>query len=132
MARERGIPPNVRTFITEHLSSVAQLEILLLLHGSPDRAFEAHEVAEALRIDPGWAADELSGLRSAGLLVTDAETGGLRYSPRTPELAAAVDGLAKAFSTHRVSVITLLFSTPSEGIGSFADAFKIRRDDSNG
>lgn len=132
MVNQRGIPRDVRALITDHLTSVAQLEILLLLHGAPDEHFQSNDVAERLRIDPAWAADELRGLESAGLLGSDAATGAFQYSPRTPELAAAVDGLAKAFSTHRVSVITLLFSTPSEGIGSFADAFKIRRDDDNG
>lgn len=132
MSGQRGIPRDVRTLITDHLTSVAQLEILLLLHRSPDNRFRATEVAEQLRIDPGWAADELSGLADAGLLKRDADSEVFQFEPATAEKRAAVDGLAKAFSTHRVSVITLLFSTPSEGIGSFADAFKIRKDDDHG
>lgn len=132
MAGQRGIPRHVRAFITDQLSSVAQLEILLLLHGSPDRQFKVSEVAEQLRIDPSWAADELSGLADAGLLAREGDADLFQYEPRTAELDACVGGLAKAFSTHRVSVITLLFSTPSEGIGSFADAFKIRREDEDG
>ena len=132
MAGQRGIPRHVRALIEDHLTSVAQLEILLLLHGAPERQFAAAEVAERLRIDPGWAGDELNGLQRSGLLGHDAASDRFQYGPRTTELADAVDGLEKAFSTHRVSVITLLFSTPSEGIGSFADAFKIRRDDDNG
>lgn len=132
MAGQRGIPRHVRTLITDHLTSVAQLEILLLLHGAPEQQFQSGEVAERLRIDPAWANDELNGLASAGLIGHDTATGAFTYAPRTPELADSVEGLAKAFSTHRVSVITLLFSTPSEGIGSFADAFKIRREDDHG
>lgn len=129
MPGQRGIPRDVRTLITDHLTSVAQLEILLLLHDAPDRQFRPGEVAETLRIDPAWAEDELNGLERAGLLERDVAGGSFQFAPRTPELGHAVDGLAKSFATHRVSVITLLFSTPSEGIGSFADAFKIRRDD---
>jgi hypothetical protein len=132
VAGQRGIPRNVRSLITDHLSSVAQLEILLLLHGASEQQFSAGEVAERLRIDPAWAADELNGLSSAGLLGHDSASGTFTYAPRTAEKGDAVDGLAKAFSTHRVSVITLLFSTPSEGIGSFADAFKLRKDDDHG
>jgi hypothetical protein len=132
VAGQRGIPRHVQTLITDHLTSVAQLEILLLLHASPDRDYPSNEVAERLRIDPAWARDELDGLADAGLLGHDAATGTYRFAPRTSALQSAVGGLAKAFSTHRVSVITLLFSTPSEGIGSFADAFKIRKDDDHG
>lgn len=122
---ERGIPRDVRAFIGEHLSSLAQLEILLLLHGASERTFTPEAVAESLRIEPGWAATELDGLSRRGLLASDPPV--YRYEPSSPQLASTVDGLAKAFSTHRVSVITLIFSTPSESIGSFADAFKIRR-----
>jgi hypothetical protein len=68
----------------------------------------------------------------SGLVGHDSATGAFTYAPRTQALDDAVEGLAKAFSTHRVSVITLLFSTPSEGIGSFADAFKLRKDDDHG
>lgn len=125
---ERGIPREVRAFITEHLSSLAQLEILLLLHGAPDERFSADAVGESLRIEPGWAASELRGLADRGLLDIEAgESPTFRFAPASDQLRDTVDGLAKSFSTHRVSVITLIFSTPSESIGSFADAFKIRR-----
>ena len=124
----RGIPRDVESFIHEQLTSVAQLEILLLLHADPEKQLTPSEVAEQLRIDPVWAASELDRLRGAGVLDT-ADHGAYCYAPRTPELAGAIDGLAKAFSTHRVSVITMIFATPSDSVGSFADAFKLKRDD---
>lgn len=124
---ERGIPRHVRSFLIDELSSMAQLEMLLLLHAEPERVFRPEDVAAALRIDPGWADAELVRLHRRGLLsIVD---GAYRYDPQRTDLAHATDGLAKAMSTHRVSVITLLFSTPSDGIGSFADAFKLRRPD---
>lgn len=106
---------------------MAQLEVLLLLRDNPQRGFSAEEVGESLRIDPQWAAAELTRLNREGLLAIDEDSGGYTFAPVRPELERTVDDLAKAFTTHRVSVITLLFSTPSDGIGSFADAFKIRR-----
>lgn len=128
MPRPRGIPPDVQAFIREHLSSVAQLEILLLLHGRQPEPCTIDNVAESLRIDPTWAASEIQGLRARGLFEeVGQET--FRYAPVNARLDATVDGLARAFSTHRVSVITMIFSTPSDSVGSFADAFKLRRDD---
>ena len=124
---ERGIPRHVRSLLVDDLSSMAQLEMLLLLHAEPRRAFTRDDVAAALRIEPGWAAEELARLQGRGLLTLG--DAGYRYDPQRPDLARATDGLAQAFVTHRVSVITLLFSTPSDGIGSFADAFKLRRPD---
>lgn len=126
--RQRGIPRHVEVFIGEHLTSVAQLEILLLLRGQGERAFSAHDVAEALRIDPGWAAGELERLRTRGLFAKSESETGYCYTPATQELATAVDDLAKTFATHRVAVITMIFAAPSDSVGSFADAFKLRRD----
>lgn len=126
----RGIPRDVQRFISDHLSSVAQLEVLLTMHRDPGTPRTPRDVAESLRIDPGWAASEMQGLRDRGLLVeVDEPDGAYCFSPRSEELETAVDGLAKAFSTHRVSVITMIFSKPSDAVDSFADAFKLRRDD---
>ena len=126
---QRGIPRDVQSFIRTHLSSVAQLEILLLLHGGPGTPRAPEDVAESLRIDPVWAGAEMQRLHASGLFEPSDDGAAYCYRPATPALAGAVDGLAKAFSTHRVSVITLIFSTPSDSVGSFADAFKLKRDD---
>lgn len=127
---QRGIPREVQKFIGDHLTSLAQLEILLLLHGQPSRQFPAEQVAQTLRIDTDWARSEMARLREQGLF-TSAESGDDEYcyAPVNPGDAELVDALARLFVTHRVSVITQIFSTPSDSIGSFADAFKLRSDD---
>ena len=127
--RQRGLSRDVEAFIASHVESVAQLEILLLLRNDRSRTYSPHEVGEALRIDPKWAATELKRLCDHGLFVTagDADEA-YSYAPTSDKLANDVDALAKAFSTHRVSVITAIFATPSDSVGSFADAFKLRRD----
>lgn len=127
---QRGIPREVQTFIRDHLTSLAQLEILLLLHREPSREFGAAEVAETLRIDPGWARSELSRLRDQRLFATSRDRPDVYcYRPASADDREVVDALARVFATHRVSVITLIFSTPSDSIGSFADAFKLRSND---
>lgn len=124
--RQRGISRDVEAFIAAHLTSVAQLEILLLLHGNVGRSYSPLEVGEALRIDPGWAGAELERLHQHGLFGKESDC--YAYAPATEELGSATDALSKAFTTHRVSVITMIFATPSDSVGSFADAFKLRRD----
>jgi hypothetical protein len=126
----RGIPKEVRQFIADHISSVAQLEVLLLMHAEPGVPRTPDDVAAALRIDRDWAASEMVRLARGGLLAaSDAKPGGYCYGPKIEATARAVDGLAQAFSTHRVSVITLIFASPDDPVGRFADAFKLRRDE---
>ena len=125
----RGVPREVRQFIAQHVSSVAQLEVLLLVRSAAAEAHTAETVAQALRIDPGWAGAELERLRADGFLAeADGTPDAYCYAP-SARLRAGVDRLAESFSTHRVSVITLIFSPPSDAIDSFADAFKFRKDD---
>lgn len=126
----RGIPREVRQFIAQHVSSVAQLEVLLLVRATAAIAHTAETVAQSLRIDPVWVGAELERLRADGFLThADDAPEAYCYGPASAGLRSGVDGLAEAFATHRVSVITLIFSPPSDAIDSFADAFRFRRDD---
>lgn len=122
-----GIPRDVQKFVREHLKSLAQLEILLLLHAEPVRQFTADQVAATLRIDPSWAGAELLRLHEQGLFATaEDDRRSYCYRPVRNEDAETVDRLSRLFATHRVSIITLIFATPSDSIGSFADAFKLK------
>ena len=47
----------------------------------------------------------------------------------TPQVAAAIDELARLYNERRVTVITLIFTKPTDPLRSFADAFKFRRRD---
>ena len=127
------IPQDVRSLINDHIESVAQLEALLLLQAHPQQDFPAAEVGKELRIEPNWAAEQLTHLCARGLAAClDAGPGNLpvfRYGPRSVEIDRAVAGLARAYADRRVSVITLIFSKPVDKLRSFTDAFKLRRDD---
>jgi len=127
---ESRVPAHVRAFIHEHIDSVEQLEVLLLVRAHPGREWSAREVADELRIDPGSAEQRLEDLVRVGLLADG--SAGVRYAPETPELARQVDELAQLYQSHRVAIISVIFSRPSERIRSFADAFRIRRGDDDG
>jgi hypothetical protein len=128
---EDGITSRVRQFITDHVDSVMQLEVLLLLAGQPGKVWTAGELAQQLRIDVAWVDAQIRDMAAKGLsTVDDAASGGpqFRYAPRTAELAATVDELAHAYADRRVTVIGLIFSKPLDKIRSFADAFRLRKD----
>jgi hypothetical protein len=125
------IPPNVRSFLNDHVESVVQLEVLLLVYASPGRDFATADVVEALRIEPAWAEAQLSAMCARGILVR-AAAGSYRWDPATPELESAVGGLARAYADRRVSVIGLIYAKPSDQLRSFADAFRIKKDKDHG
>jgi hypothetical protein len=118
----------VRAFIVRHLSSGAQLEVLLLLHRHRDRAWSPAAVGRELRIDLEQAGWVLSRLAADGLLGGD-EEGGYRFEPRLRRKAGAVDALAALYPSYRVAIISLIFSKPSGPMQDFSDAFRLRDED---
>lgn len=129
--RESGLPEAVRRFIADHIDSVEQLEILLLLHHHHQgRTWTAEAVARELRIASVSAGERLEDLVQDSLLT---RVGGdpmeYRYAPGSAMLDEAVKGLATAYAERRVTVINLIFSKPVDRIRTFADAFRLRRDD---
>jgi hypothetical protein len=131
---QEEIPPNVRAFLNDHVESVVQVEVLLLLYAEPARAFAPADVVSALRIEPAWAEAQLSNLVARGMLAEagGAAAGSYRWAPRTSEIEAAVAGLARAYADRRVTVIGLIYAKPADPLRSFADAFRIRRDKDHG
>ena len=125
-----GITSRAKQLITDHLDSVMQLEVLLLLAGSPGKVWTAPDLAQQLRIDAVWVEGQLRAMAAGGLVALgDAgPPAQFRFAPRTPELAQAVDELARAYADRRVTVIGLIFAKPTDKLRSFADAFRIRKD----
>lgn len=122
---ESGVPASVREFVTEHIDSVAQLEVLLLLRAQPNKEWTAREVAAALVIEPesvalGWL-DHLTRHR-----LVRAQRNTYRYRPPT-ELRSTLDDLAESYAKYRVTLVALIFSKPSGEIGRFADTFRFSR-----
>src|SRR5688500_11003788 len=120
------IPNEAQDLIARHIHSVAQLELLLYLRTLGDVPVTAQDVGREQKIGPDMASDLLTDLAGRGFLEEIEE--GFVYRPKSA-LARPVDVLAGAYGTYRVTIINLIFSKPSEGVQSFADAFRVRRDD---
>ncbi len=120
------VPTDAQDLITKHIHSVAQLEVLLDLRRAGDDPVTVESVAHKHKVGGDMARDLLADLEGRGFLrETEA---GFTYSP-SGSLARQVDALANAYQSYRVSIINLIFSKPSEGVQSFADAFRLRKDE---
>jgi hypothetical protein len=123
------LPPEVERFIAEHIASVAQLEILMLLRARANDELSADTVGRELRIDPGWAAAELQELAARGFVTPRSGSAeAYRYGPRTPDVAETIDAVVDAYVHRRVTVVNLIFAKPSKTVLVFAEAFRLRKD----
>jgi hypothetical protein len=122
------IPADVRRFIVDHVHSVEQLEILLLLHRHPARWWTAADVNAEIRTSLASADDRLRDLAGRGLAGVDAGTPPrYRFAPAEGATAALVSRVAGTYREHRVSVVTLIYSKPSDAVRDLAEAFRLGR-----
>ncbi len=126
------MPPDLsdtlKQFIARHIHSVEQLEILLLLKRSAPREWTADEVSREISTSRYAAEARLMDLRARAVVAMreDGQVLWFRYDPATPD-DALVGQLAAVYAERRTSIITMIFSKPSDSVSSFADAFRLRR-----
>jgi hypothetical protein len=130
----RDLPAGTIAFIRRYIHSFEELEILLLLRESPFRPWTASQVYDAIRSNLQSIERRLEKLSAQQLLASAVQDKILqyRYQPANAELAGLVDELAAAYKEHRVVVIEHIFAEPLSPIQSFADSFRIRRNEKNG
>lgn len=131
MARDE-IPQAVARFLQDEVESAREVEALLLLREAPNRAWTPEGLAREMRSSPGWAAQQLEGLRDKGLVETAPDTSGApgyRYHPARDEQESMVASLAELYARRKNTVIALIFGQAErDPVRSFSDAFRIRRD----
>jgi predicted ArsR family transcriptional regulator len=132
MSQENEIPPDVRAFIVQRIDSVLQLELMLLLHANAIKHWSADEVAKELRIEASAAQEQLDLLTGRGLLqLSDSDSKLYRYQSSDTSLDATMGKLSGEYASRRVTVISLIYSKPTDTLKSFANAFRIFRKENN-
>ena len=132
MAEGNDIPPDIRAFIVQRIDSVVQLELLLLLHANAARSWSADEIARELRIEASAAQEQLDLLTSRGLLqLVDASARRFEYASSNADQNATMTRLAAEYANRRVTMISFIYSKPTDTLRSFADAFRLFRKENN-
>ncbi|HEX2120479.1 MAG TPA: hypothetical protein VHL59_02455 [Thermoanaerobaculia bacterium] len=114
-------------FLRQRLTSIDQIDIVLLLLNDPSRAWTAPEVAVALGTAHESAAMRLFLLASGGLIAFEAA--GIpryRYTRADPETHRLLGELAEVYATNRAAIAALV-GAPPDPLRSFADAFKLKK-----
>jgi hypothetical protein len=119
----------LRQFIAQHVESVAQLEALLILRQDAQRRWRAEELAQRLYIKPDMGEALLADLVRRGFAVRHAEEPTYQYDSRDAAADQLVAELDALYHRRRVAVITEIYSKPVNKVQTFADAFRLRRDE---
>lgn len=117
---DSGIPEAVEAFLAAHVSSVEQLDVLLLLRSTSDREWSASEVSRELGSSVGSIQARLQDLASSGLLSArqrEAERA-YRYEPSDEDAGRLIDAVALAYKERRLRVIALIYAQPTSRKGT--------------
>jgi len=68
---DETLSPAVKQLLARHIGSVEQLEVLLLLRGSPERAWTSAEVYDVIRSSPASVSQRLEAFTVAGFLTKE-------------------------------------------------------------
>lgn len=123
---QRGFSDEFRAFVFKYITSVEQIEVMLILYAENSRSWTADEISAILRTNKHSIASRLKALKRFGFAMGD-DASGYRYAANGT-LSEMVKKLQAEYATRRFSVIELVFSRP-DGAQSFADAFRLREDD---
>jgi DNA-binding MarR family transcriptional regulator len=122
-------PAEIEQFIGQHIESLAQLEMLLLLRQGSARSWSSFDLARQLYVTPDVCTGIIADLERRGFVLRDAADNNLiRYRSGGAEFDQLIDQLAALYQQRRVAVITLIYSKPVKKVQTFADAFRIRRE----
>lgn len=103
------------------IKSAWSLEILLLLARSPDASWTVEALIKELRGSQALVGESLTILQAAGLVEANGEN--VRYKPQTREHTIFVGALIELYALKPTTVLRTIFTSPSDKIRSFSDAF---------
>lgn len=121
-------PHDLKKFVALNIQSLAQLETLLVLHREPKRQWTADELARGLYISPEMCRGICSDLERQRL-VSRGESSDAWQFAADADAERLVEQLAQTYRERRVAVITAIYSGPVNKVQTFADAFRLRREE---
>ena len=120
------VPEDIRRFLIQHVQSIAQLEMLLLVSASPDHGWTIKEVYRSLLSNEALVEKTLEDFTKNGLM-RKLDTGAYQFAP-PDETKALVKSLSEIYRNRPAKVVQVIYETPLSEIEEFARAFRIRKE----
>ena len=122
------LAPVVAAFLTEHVASVDELELLMLLVIPGARWWDATSTSRELGIPVNRTRAMLDSLAARNLLdIRITEDVRYQFRPGTAELEEAALALAAVYQRNPASIVHFIARSAPRSVRDFADAFRIRR-----
>ena len=122
-----ALPPEVVAFLDEHIFSVTQLEVLLLVKEIAPEPITVEELSRGSHLPERSIRPWLDAFVERGLLVHDASDG-YRSAELDSPTQAVVDAVADCYVRRRVSLSRHVYASREDPARRFADAFRFRKE----
>lgn len=120
------LSPAIKQFIARHIESLAQLEVLFYIRQTPGRPVQPQELANTLALTAEMSSAILADLARRGFAIK--QDAGFSYQV-AGEVDSVIELLADAYRTRRIAVTSEIYSKPLEKVKTFAEAFRLRREE---
>lgn len=125
---ENELSEGLRSFIKQYITSLEQLEILLLLSKEPERSWTVEQVFKMTQSNLASVAERLKNFAASGFLTMEEKSCvTYRFQPVSTEIAQRVTELQRAHTTSKYKVVETIFSAPPSAAQRFADSFKFKK-----
>jgi hypothetical protein len=122
-------PADIEQFIAQHIESLAQLEMLLLMRREAGRTWTSDDLPRQMYVTPEVCTTIIADLERRGFILRDAANpNNVQYRSSGSPIDQLIDQLGDLYHQRRVAVITQIYSKPVRKVQTFADAFRLRRD----
>ena len=122
------LAPVVAAFLREHVASLDELELLMLLIISGARWWDATSTSRELGIPTSRTRAMLDSLAARNLLdIRITEDIRYQFRPGTASLEEAALALAAVYQRNPASIVHFIARSARRSVRDFADAFRVRR-----
>jgi hypothetical protein len=126
---QSAIPDEVLKFISTHIDSVPQLEVLLLMWREPTRTWTIHDIASRIYVASDVAAQIVQPLAQRRLIRhPDGDTTHYQFDPQWDRERQLMQRVAQAYQRQLIEVATFIHCRASSSVREFARAFDFKKD----
>ena|ERR1700734_422358 len=113
----------VKDFVIRHITSIEQLELLLLFASDPSKSWTTQQLVKEMSSSQESVCQRVKQLTEDGLLTKDGEI--FRFAPTTAVKTGIISELSMAYGQYRVRITELIYSRAGV-LKTFSDAFKFK------